>query len=245
MELKILDSIDVVVLDIEGTTTPIDFVHKTLFKYARLNMRDFLNKNKNSGIIKKALNEIMRTFKDNENSISNELVGSTGHGFSIENAAAMLNHLIDIDSKAPQLKLIEGMIWEEGYRNGRLKGEVYSDVPVFMKKWAYLGKDICIYSSGSILAQKLIFSTTKYGDLTSYITGYFDTGTGRKTDPESYGKIAASLKKDPGRILFLSDSQAEINAAASKGFRAIMVQRDGNPDMNANPGIVSSFSEIA
>jgi enolase-phosphatase E1 len=245
MELKVLDSIDVVILDIEGTTTPIDFVHKTLFLFAKQNLHNFLNKNRNSEIVRKALDELRSIYMNVE-------VDSTGSDFrstsmddvSIESATSILNHLIDVDSKASQLKLIEGMIWEEGYRDGRLKGEVYSDVPVSMKKWKSDGKEICIYSSGSVLAQKLIFSSTEYGDLTSYITDYFDTGIGKKTDPESYGKIAAAIKKSPERILFISDSQIELNAAASKGFWTVLIHREGDSKRNDYPGIVSSFSEI-
>lgn len=244
MDIKILDSIDVVVLDIEGTTTPIDFVHKTLFQYAKNNLYNFLKKNKNSHVVQKALDELRTANLDILEKISGNVAGDTSEEISIKNNVSILNHLIDLDSKAPQLKIIEGMIWEEGYRDGSLRGEVYSDVPVSMKKWTGAGKRICIYSSGSVLAQKLIFSSTGYGDLTSYITNYFDTEIGRKTDPESYRNIAAILGKNPEKILFLSDSPKELDAAASEGFRTIMIDREGKLNMNAYPLIVSNFSEI-
>lgn len=244
MDIKILDSIDVVVLDIEGTTTPIDFVHKTLFQYAKNNLYNFLKKNKNSHVVQKALDELRTANLDILEKISGNVAGDTSEEISIKNNVSILNHLIDLDSKAPQLKIIEGMIWEEGYRDGSLRGEVYSDVPVSMKKWTGAGKRICIYSSGSVLAQKLIFSSTGYGDLTPYITNYFDTEIGRKTDPESYRNIAAILGKNPEKILFLSDSPKELYAAASEGFRTIMIDREGKLNMNAYPLIVSNFSEI-
>jgi enolase-phosphatase E1 len=245
MAMNILDRIDVVVLDIEGTTTPIDFVHKTLFQYAKQNLCNFLKKNKNSDIVKKALDDLRTTYIDiAEKGAGNHNEG-TAEEVSIKNDVSILNRLIDADSKASQLKLIEGMIWEEGYKDGSLRGEVYSDVPVCMKKWTAGGKRICIYSSGSVLAQKLIFSSTEFGNLTLYITNYFDTEIGRKTDPESYRKIAATLGKNPERILFLSDSLMELNAAASAGLRTIMIDREGKLNMNDYPVIVSNFSEIA
>lgn len=245
MELNVLDGIDVVILDIEGTTTPIDFVHETLFQFAKQNMHKFLSENKDSEIVKGALNGLLTMYMEIEGKATWKDLGNADMDeVSIENATSILNHLIQMDSKASQLKLIQGMIWEEGYKDGRLRGEVYSDVPTSMKKWTSEGKEICIYSSGSVLAQKLIFSTTVYGDLTRYITNYFDTGIGRKTDPESYGKIAAAIKRNPERILFISDSTVELDAAASKGFRTLMIDRNENSRKNAYPRIVSSFSEI-
>ena len=37
-----------ILLDIEGTTTPIAFVHEVLFSYARTHVKDFLATNSNS-----------------------------------------------------------------------------------------------------------------------------------------------------------------------------------------------------
>ena len=43
---------------------------------------------------------------------------------------------------------------------------VYSDVPKAMTKWRQSDIKICIYSSGSVLAQKLLFGHSVFGDLT-------------------------------------------------------------------------------
>lgn len=37
---------------------------------------------------------------------------------------------------------------------------------------------VYIYSSGSRLAQRLLFGNTSYGDLRKYLSGYFDTAVG-------------------------------------------------------------------
>jgi enolase-phosphatase E1 len=245
VELKILNRVDAVILDIEGTTTPIDFVHRTLFQFAKQNMHNFLKENINSEGVRKAIRELRSIYNEIQGNLTGIDSGNTvDDKGSIENDASILNHLIDIDSKATQLKLIEGMIWEEGYKDGRLRGEVYADVPIYMKKWTSLGKKIYIYSSGSVLAQRLIFSSTKYGDLTAYITNYFDTEIGRKTDPESYGKIAERIGINPQRILFISDSMGELKAAASRGFQTLMILRDGNSEKSEYPSTIEDFSEI-
>ena len=46
---------------------------------------------------------------------------------------------------------------------------VYEDVPRNFKKWISDGIIIGIYSSGSVLAQKLLFAFTLFGDLTNVI----------------------------------------------------------------------------
>ena len=99
-----------------------------------------------------------------------------------EGASAYVHWLMDQDRKSTALKTLQGRIWQEGYRRGELHGEVFPDVPVALKKWNDAGIDVRIYSSGSILAQQLLFSTTRDGDLTRYLRGYFDTTTGAKTE---------------------------------------------------------------
>jgi 2,3-diketo-5-methylthio-1-phosphopentane phosphatase len=111
---------------------------------------------------------------------------------------------MDQDRKSTALKNLQGKIWQEGYRSGELHGEVYPDVPPALERWHRAGTDVRIYSSGSILAQQLIFSTTRYGDLTRFLSGYFDTTTGPKRDAASYSAIAAAFALSPfGDSLYL------------------------------------------
>src|SRR6202007_1247096 len=113
--------------------------------------------------------------------------------------------LIARDSKCTPLKSLQGRIWQQGFESGELHGEVFPDVPMAFERWRRKGKTICIYSSGSVLAQQNLFRTTPSGDLTDYISAFFDTRVGAKTDRESYRKIAASVSFEPHRCLFLSD----------------------------------------
>jgi len=76
---------------------------------------------------------------------------------------------MDRDRKSTGLKSLQGRIWEEGYRSGALRGEVFADVPRAFERWRRQGRDIAIFSSGSVLAQKLLFASTPAGDLTSHI----------------------------------------------------------------------------
>ena len=99
-------------------------------------------------------------------------------------------------------------------------------MPVAFERWKRKGKKICIYSSGSVLAQQLLFSSVATGDLTAYIASFSDTRLGAKTEAESYGRIAASAGYEPTQFLFLSDAGKEITAARSAGMQALLCQRE-------------------
>jgi enolase-phosphatase E1 len=44
--------------------------------------------------------------------------------------------------------LLQGLIWEQGYQAGELRGVVYPDVPPAIRRWTAAGIDVAIYSSG-------------------------------------------------------------------------------------------------
>jgi enolase-phosphatase E1 len=134
---------------------------------------------------------------------------------------------MDHDRKVTSLKTLQGKIWEEGYRSGKLKGVIFPDVAPNLRRWHEQDKVVCVYSSGSVLAQKLLFAHTEQGDLTEFIDGFFDTNVGRKTDSGSYIRIADLLRK-PSEILFISDVVAELDAAKAAGLQTLLCVRPGN-----------------
>ncbi|MGZ8399666.1 MAG: acireductone synthase, partial [Gemmatimonadales bacterium] len=52
---------------------------------------------------------------------------------------AYVQWLMDRDRKSTGLKSLQGKIWEEAYRAGDLRGEVYPDVPPAMELWRQQG----------------------------------------------------------------------------------------------------------
>lgn len=135
---------------------------------------------------------------------------------------------MDRDRKSQGLKLLQGLIWERGYRDGALHGDVYDDVPDAMRRWHCEGVTIAIYSSGSELAQRLLFGSTAHGDLTPFITAFFDTRVGVKTSPESYRAIAKQLRLAERDIVFISDVTSELRAAQAAGLQVLLSIRPGN-----------------
>jgi enolase-phosphatase E1 len=154
---------------------------------------------------------------------------------------------MDRDRKSPGLKALQGLIWQEGYRHGDLRGVVYPDVPRAFERWRQQGIDIYIYSSGSVLAQQLLFGSTGAGDLTRFLTGYFDTAAGPKLAPDSYRAIAERTGMPPARMLFVSDITGELDGAAAAGWHTVLCVRNGG-DALSRPErhpCIHSFDEIA
>jgi enolase-phosphatase E1 len=228
-----------ILLDIEGTTTPIDFVRKTLFPFAKERIGDLVRED-----FSRLDEEISLLASEHtaDNSYSENFDKS-----SPESIARYLRHLIDIDRKSTTLKSMQGKIWQQGYELGELKSEVFADVPRALEQWRSQGKTIAIYSSGSVLAQQLLFQYTDHGDLTKYLDRYFDTTTGAKRDAESYRKIAAVLEIERPEILFISDIPAELDAARASGLQTALSIRDGNSEITEDitHQIISSFDDLA
>lgn len=219
--------IKAIVTDIEGTTSSISFVHEVLFPYARARIADFVRANEAS------LQDIFA-----------EVRREAGYdGLDLEGIIEMLIGWIDADQKITPLKTLQGRIWKAGYEEGALKGHIYDDAALGLKRWKAAGFDLYVYSSGSIAAQKLLFAHTQEGDLTPLFSGYFDTTTGPKIESVSYSKIAGQIGLPLGQILFLSDSIAELDSASAAGMNVFLLDRDGKAGACDYPR-VASFDEI-
>ena len=240
-------AIDVVLLDIEGTTTPIEFVHKTLFSYARERVRGFLQASAEDPAVNAALDGLRDEHR--ADAAAAEPLPEW-HGDSADerlaSAASYVHWLIDRDRKSRWLKELQGRIWEEGYESGSLRGEVYPDVPQALARWTGAGLHVGIYSSGSVLAQKLLFGHSNAGDLTPFLRWHFDTAVGPKRESASYRRIAQTIARPPERILFISDLAAEVEAAEAAGLRMVLCDRQGtgaNGERSRHP-VIRSFDQV-
>ena len=131
------------------------------------------------------------------------------------------------------LKSFQGEMWKAGYASGELVGHLYSDFVPMMNWCTTNNVKVCIYSSGSVNAQKLLFSHTSMGDMTPYISDYFDTTSGSKREADSYSTIAKALSVTTKDVIFVSDIEDEIIAAKQAGMRAVVAVRPGNAPLCA------------
>lgn len=224
-----------ILLDIEGTTTPIAFVHEVLFSYARTHARNFLRTNFNVAEVRADVALLREEHEAvlNEDSLPDSI-------------ADYVEWLIARDSKSTGLKSLQGKIWRQGYLDGSLKSQVYADVPPALERWRAKGLSINIFSSGSVLAQQLLFAHTEAGDLTKFIDKYFDTNVGKKDEANSYRRIAEALSLSASEILFISDVTTELDAATEAGMQTLLSIRPGNPPQNNTDRYqtIHSFNDV-
>jgi enolase-phosphatase E1 len=235
-----------VVLDVEGTTTPISFVYDVLFPYARTHLRGFLMTHGPSGL----LAEVDRLLREEHASdvargdSPPPLPADVSSGNAVDLEPYVL-WLMARDRKSPGLKLLQGLIWQGGFAGGELRGEIFPDVAPALERWRSRSIDVAIYSSGSVLAQRLIFGHTPAGDLTPRINQFFDATIGPKRSADSYRQIASELHRSPHELLFLSDVHAELSAARAAGFQVMLCVRPGNPEPPRDDEItVETFDDI-
>ncbi len=231
-----------ILLDIEGTTTPLAFVYDVLFPFARAHLREYLQEHAGSEVVRDALDRLREEWRAD---VAARQDPPEWADDALVPAVAYLEWLMDRDLKSPALKLLQGYVWEGGYRSGVLKGLVFPDVRPAFERWRGVPVTIAIYSSGSVLAQRLLFGATPDGDLTPFISGFFDTGAGKKTSPESYRRIAGALGHAAAEVLFVSDVPAELDAARSAGCQVLLAERPGNRAVTASDAeTINSFDEI-
>ena len=223
------------ILDIEGTTTPISFVSEILFPFASKQIGSFLENNWDDPEVITDVNALFI--------YAAEEVERTA-----QNAIRIARDLIFDDVKLTALKSLQGKIWRTGYQSGDLRGALFEDVAECIINWSKK-HHIFIYSSGSVEAQKLLFGYSEAGDLCPYFEGHFDTKIGSKKDRSSYEKIAESLKLSGPDLYFLTDSEVEAGCAMDADWNVILMTRPGNAAL-IDPKVESlarcnSFPEVS
>ncbi|WP_443072474.1 acireductone synthase [Streptomyces sp. NBC_01485] len=208
--------VDAVVLDIEGTTSATGFVVNVLYPYSRARFAELLTERAGEPAVARAIAQVR------------ELTGEPdADAATVEKA---LNAWLDEDRKATPLKTLQGVIWSEGFARGDLVSHFYDDVVPELRAWHAAGVLLYVYSSGSVAAQRAWFTNSPAGDLTSLVSGLYDTeNAGPKRDPASYRRIAEATGVEPSRLLFLSDRPGELDAAVGAGWHAVGIRRPGEP----------------
>ncbi|MBW8875567.1 MAG: acireductone synthase [Acidobacteria bacterium] len=229
------ETIGAVLTDVEGTTTSISFVYDVLFPYAAARLDRYCSQPDPGPELAAALSQLRREHDE-----------ETAKGMALPPFGAdYARRLMAEDRKSTGLKLLQGLIWEEGYLSGALQGHVFPDVPEALAAWRVAGLRLRVFSSGSVRAQQLLFGHTGYGDLTPLFEGYHDTTTGPKREAASYAAIAAAYGLAPGEILYLSDVREELDAAAAAGLRTGLLVRPGNqPSEPGGHAVYGDFSVI-
>jgi enolase-phosphatase E1 len=212
-----------VLLDIEGTTTSIRFVYDELFPFAKRRLAGFVAERWTDPVVAKACTQVLADALPAEQVLP-----------PLTAVQTILARQMAGDVKATGLKTLQGLVWREGYESGAVRGHVYPDVAPAFARWQAAGIPVAIYSSGSVLAQQLLFRHSVAGDLTPFLAGHYDTTTGPKRSAASYAAIAQAWGCAPQDITFGTDIPAEAEAARAAGCRAVVLLRPGNPALPAH-----------
>lgn len=223
-----------IVLDIEGTTSATRFVTEQLYPYSRARLARWVAEHADDADVARALAQVR------------ERIGDQDAG--TDRIVAALTDWLDRDEKATPLKTLQGKIWQHGFAAGELTAHFYPDVVPALRAWKAAGHALYVFSSGSVAAQQAWFGHAPDGDLRPLLSGYFDTeNAGPKRDPGAYRAIAAAVRTPPGRLVFLSDLAAELDAARAAGWHTVGVRRPGEPHYARGVGDhleVASFAEL-
>jgi enolase-phosphatase E1 len=222
-----------VLVDIEGTTSTIAFVHEVLFPYADARLDAYVAAHRYEPEVAAAMRDAAALAGEAPSAPESIVL-------------AHLHHWLANDVKATPLKTLQGLIWAEGYAQTGLRGHVYPDAAAGLRRWHAGGLALFVYSSGSVEAQKVLFGNSLHGDLTPLFSGYFDTTTGPKREAASYLAIAAAIAIAPPAIVFLSDVDAELDAARAAGMQTVRLLRpaDTPPGATTTHPSATSFDQI-
>ncbi len=201
----------IILTDIEGTTSSISFVKDVLFPYARAQLPQYVREHATDPKVRLWLEQVQLEIGDE--SADDEKIITT------------LLEWIDIDRKHTALKALQGMLWKDGYEDGAYSAHVYDDAVRALQAWHATGTLLYVYSSGSVPAQRLLFSHSTAGDLTPLFSGYFDTEVGGKRETRSYRNILDQLGADASDVIFLSDVVEELDAAREAGLATVLIDR--------------------
>ena len=215
-----------VLLDVEGTVSPLAFVHEVMFPFARQHAAGFLERHAEVPEVAGALERM--AVDAGHRSLADWCPHPMPSPQAIGWLEARIHAWMDADMKLTGLKQVQGLIWEQGFQSGALCATLFDDVAAALRAWHAAGVQLRIYSSGSVHAQQLFFSHTEAGDLTPLLAGYYDTTTGPKRETGSYEAIATDAGFASENILFLSDVAAELDAASLAGMQTGLAIRPGN-----------------
>ncbi len=240
-----------ILLDIEGTTCPVSFVSGTLFPYAARELGPYLERHRDDAEVRTLVDAVIEGWQQDPEPQAQQLLkdarqqasqreGSKSAERSTprldsELIAPYLQWLIAVDRKFTPLKELQGMVWQEGYARGELIGTLFDEVPDALRQWHRQGLVLGVYSSGSVAAQKLLYGHSQAGDLRPLFSHWFDTHIGSKHDFKSYKRICEAMGTKPQQVLFVSDSEEELQAASAAKLQLAYSNREDHPVQGQEP----------
>ncbi|GIU47280.1 enolase-phosphatase E1 [Shewanella sairae] len=218
-----------IVVDTAGTTTDLNFIEDVLFPYSAKALAAFLEENRHNVLVDNCICDVQDIALEPDADLAR--------------VTEILLQWIEEDRKATPLKTLQGLIWKQGYAKGEFKGHIFPDFIEALDGYKQQSLRVYSFSSGSVDAQKLLFSHSDAGDLTDKFNGHFDTRTGNKRFKQAYCNIVNTISLSPKQILFVSDVLEELKAASEAGLNVVQMVRDDS-QRTGDFRTINSFSEL-
>lgn len=251
-DLNVLENVKAVLLDIEGTTTPLSFVHDKLIGYVKDNLKEYLASRWENEEVQSDVDALRQQAASDKEAAVEGVVEIAAKEEEQEKAVQSVvdNVLwqIENDRKPASLKQLQGHMWRDAYKTGKVQGEVFDDVVDALKAFKAADRKVYLFSAAGADSQKLHFGYSEKGDLSEFIAGNFDASTGSKTEKDSYSAIVGEIGVSASEVLFVTDLPREAAPAVEAGLKVAVIVRDGNTPLteeeNAQYNVVSSLSEL-
>lgn len=222
----------VVLVTVMGTAVPDHYEQEVLLPYTQEHFVDWLDDNKYEH----------RTI---------ELLGSLHEeGFIKKNSAESLIKRVQADpdtltnAQGPLRKLVH-KVWENGYIEGDIEGEVFEDAWTKMHEWGKADVPIYSYGWGLVSDRRMIFKYSEFGDLSSLFKGHFDRTDGDLSSPDSFLAIAEKINISPLFCTCIATTTTTLQAAQDAGMDVVLLDRSGaGVGKDESYPIVKSFDEI-
>ncbi|KAI5941245.1 Enolase-phosphatase E1 [Manis javanica] len=161
--LSVPAEVTVILLDIEGTATPIAFVKDILFPYIKENVKDYLQTHWEEEECQEDIN-LLRKQAEEDSHLDGAVPIPAASGDGADELQQMIQAVVDnvcwqmsLDRKTIALKQLQGHMWRAAFTAGYMKAEFFEDIVPAVRKWREAGMKVYIYSSGSVEARKLLF----------------------------------------------------------------------------------------
>uniref|UniRef100_A0A8C5XWJ0 Enolase-phosphatase 1 n=1 Tax=Microcebus murinus TaxID=30608 RepID=A0A8C5XWJ0_MICMU len=248
--LSVPAEVAAILLDVEGTTTPIAFVQDILFPYIKENVKEYLQTHWEEEECQQDVS-LLRKQAEEDAHLDGAVPIPGASGSGAQDPQRTIQAVVDnvcwqmsLDRKTTALKQLQGHMWRAAFAAGRMKAEFFADVVPAVRKWREAGMKVYIYSSGSVEAQKLLFGHSTDGDILGLQLGHAAVDSIILSCVYIYMSCCFH-----NNFFFLRQESRFASAAEAAGVHVAVVVRPGNAGLTDDEktyySLITSFSDLS
>ncbi|XP_013397492.2 enolase-phosphatase E1 [Lingula anatina] len=248
----ILENVKVLLLDVEGTTSPISFMKNEVNQYVTENIQEYLTKNWESEELQNVITSLREQAQQDKEAGTEGVVEVKAADDPQEEVIASITENLKWQMSQEKATTaacqLQSQILREAFKMEKMKGKLFDDVVPALKEVATDSRQVYLFSTTSMDVQKLLFTYSAQGDNSKCLSGFFDSKVGAKTEMESYKNIINDIGVKPEETLYVTDMPAEAQAAGKAGIGVFLLNRPENPALSQDDlkdyNVISSLTEL-